>query len=281
MSREKKPEQDVWPPGDRETWFGGPRREPTRHLSQEIVDFLRETADPSEFCEGKFYESDCEEERSIGTLPPTPEYIKPLNKIDLPGKEWKRIVVHVMRRLAKWRSDLAQKYACDIEIFAALKEVQSKGDTELPGYMDPAVLAIRLENDAPIVPEPTKVKGIYLQYVRLRDTLRATPRERWSDLLRRVELDSDGDAVYYLNDEAIELALEPYPRKRGRNLPPTAQHVALEVVSTLFNYEPDLLRQQFASARLPLRMFAPSKRKQREMRSLPIKKLSRKIRSPR
>jgi hypothetical protein len=271
MPRKKKPSPPDWLPADAATWFGVPRRGPQRPgLDHEILDFIRETSDPSELCEGTYIEPE-HEKQGIGTLPLTPDYIQPLDKIDLSGEEWRTIVLHVMRRLAMRRSDWAQVYARDIEIFAALKGVQSLGDTEHPGYMDPAVLAVRLENDCSIISEPTKTGDMYLQYVVIRNALVSAPKKAWTETLERV----------YRDDAAGPLYLTPEQQREILKHQRTAEHVALNAVANLLGRDPETLANQFRNAGLPLRLIGPSKQKAKEMRSLPIRKISAKMRSRR
>ncbi len=250
-----------WPlAADVETFFRAGPKQPG--ISPEILQFFRETADPSEWAEGRFIESEPREEQSLGTLPPVPDYVQPLSAIDLPGADWRTIVLHIMRRLAVRRADWAQEYARDIEIFAALKKVHALGNTEHPGYMDPVVLAVRLENNCPIIPELTHTKDMYLQYLGIRDALYRVPKRHWRRLLVEVIRDEPAGPIRLTGDQVRDILFYCH----------TPQQAGLAVIATLLGRVPKMLRQQFANAGLPLRPFTHREAKR------PVKRPAKKTR---
>jgi hypothetical protein len=177
----------------------------------------------------------------VRRLPPTPDYLRFLPSSNLRGRDWRRILKFVLRRVAVQRPSLAKELTRDVRIFHALR-------VSPPPLVDVNYLLPRwLRQDAPLIPRPTKLHAKYETFMKVRDVLTKVPRADWPTWLADLENFNENEAERLTAKDIADIV------QACR----TAVQCALEAVATVYGQDPGNLKVQFANAGLPLRPFAP------------------------
>ena len=180
---------------------------------------------------------------TVRLLPPTPDYLQCLPSITLRARDWRRILKFVLRRVAVRNPSLAKQLARDVRIFHALR-------VSPPPRLNMSRLLPRwLQQDAPLIAEPTRLQFTYYAFMQLRDALDRLAKDRWPAELEAGRLEMSDGRLRRLPQQTIGYIVEHCR---------TAVQAALEAVACLDGgKDPDVLAGQFARNGWPLRPFTP------------------------